>query len=119
MDPIGAGFLDTTTDLSFIADAEVTAKFDRQTLTTNGTARIENLKLHKGAPAVSKPLEIVFSGTHSVKDSSGHIEDTTVKIGDVNIHASGTYRPVKPGSEDMLLNFKVAGQSLPIDQLSH
>jgi AsmA protein len=117
VDPIGAGFLDTTTDLSFVADAEVTARFDRQTLTTNGTARIENLKLHKGAPAVSKPLEIVFSGTHSVKDSSGHIEDTTVKIGDVNIHASGTYRPVKPGSEDMLLNFKVAGQSLPIDQL--
>jgi AsmA protein len=52
-----------------------------------------------------------------VKDNAAQIEDTTVKIGDVNIHASGTYRPVKPGSEDVLLNFKVAGQSLPVDQL--
>jgi AsmA protein len=117
VDPVGAGFLDATTDLSFVADAEVKAKFDGQTLTTNGTARVGNLKLHKGAPAVPKPLEIAFSGTHRLKDNSGQIQDATVKIGDVNIHASGTYRPVKAGSEDLLLNFKVVGQSLPIEQL--
>jgi AsmA protein len=117
VDPVGAGFLDPTTEFSFVADAEVKANFDGQTLTTNGTARIEDLKLHKGAPSVPKPLEIAFGGTHRVKDNSGQIEDATVKIGDVNIQASGTYRPVKPNSEDMLLNFKVAGQSLPVDQL--
>lgn len=117
VDPVGAGFLDPTTDLSFVADAEVKAKFDGQTLHTSGTARIENLKLHKGAPAVPKPLEIAFSGTHRLKDNSGQIEDASGKIGDVSIHTSGTYRPVKPGAEDMLLNFKVVGQSLPIDQL--
>ncbi|MGB8543217.1 MAG: AsmA family protein [Candidatus Acidiferrales bacterium] len=117
VDPVGAGLLDSTTGLSFLADAGMKAKFDGQTLTTSGTARIENLKLHKGAPAVPKPLEITFSGTHRVKDNSGQIEEAAVKIGDVKINASGTYRPVKPGAEDMLLNFKVVGQSLPIDQL--
>jgi AsmA protein len=117
VDPVGAGLSDPTTDLSFLADAEVKAKFDGQTLVTNGTARIENLKLHKGAPAVPEPLEIAFSGTHRVKDNSGQIEDAAVNIGDAKIRASGTYRPVKPGAEDMLVNFKVGGQSLPIDQL--
>jgi len=117
VDPVGAGLLDPATGLSFLADAEMKAKFDGQTLTTSGTARIENLKLHKGAPGVPKPLEIAFSGTHRVKDNSGQIEDAAVNIGDAKIHASGTYRPVKPGAEDMLLNFKVAGQDLPIDQL--
>jgi len=117
VDPVGAGLLDHTTDLSFLADAEVKAKFDGQTLVTNGTARLENLKLHKGTPAAPKALEIAFSGTHRVKDNSGQIEDAAVNIGDAKIRASGTYRPVKPGAEDMLLNFKVGGQSLPIDQL--
>ena len=117
VDLVGAGFLDPTSDLSFVADAEVKATFDGQTLTNSGTARIENLKLHKGAPAVPKPLEIAFSGTHRAKDNSGQIEDAAVNIGDAKIHASGTYRSVKPRSEDMLLNFKVAGQNLPIDQL--
>ena len=117
VDLVGAGFLDPTSDLSFVADAEVKANFNGQTLTNSGTARIENLKLHKGAPAVPKPLEIAFSGTYRVKDNSGQIEDAAVNIGDAKIHASGTYRPVKPGSEDMLLNFKVAGQNLSIDQL--
>jgi AsmA protein len=117
VDPAGAGFLDPTTGVSFVADAEMKAKFDGQTLITSGTAHIENLRLHKGSPAVSKPLEIAFDGTHRVKDNSGQIEDALVKIGDANIHASGTYRPLKPGSEDMLLNFKAVGQNLPIDQL--
>jgi AsmA protein len=117
VDLVGAGLLDPAIGLSFLADAEMKAKFDGHTLTASGTARIENLKLHKGAAAVPKPLEIAFSGTHRVKDNSGQIEDAAVNIGDAKIHASGTYRPVKPGSEDMLVNFKVVGQSLPIDQL--
>ncbi len=117
VDPVAAGLLDPSTGLSFLADAEMKAKFDGQTLTTSGTARIDNLKLHKGAPAVPKPLETTFSATHRVKDNSGQIEDASVKIGDAEIHAGGTYRPVKPGAGDMLLNFKVVGQNLAIDQL--
>jgi AsmA protein len=117
VDPVEAGLLDPASGLSFLADVDLHTKFDGQDLTTNGTARIENLKLHKEAPAVPKPLEIAFSGTHRVKDNSGQIEDAAVNIGDAKIHASGTYRPVKPGSEDELVNFKVVGQSLSIDQL--
>ena len=128
-DPLGAGFLDPEDGLSFLADLNVHSAFDGQAFTTNGTVHIENLKLRKDAAAAPKPLDIAYSGTHRVRENSGQIDDALIKVGGAEIHVSGTYRAMAPGPrtatgapgavrvEAPLLNLRLSGQNLPIDEL--
>jgi AsmA protein len=120
LDLVAAGFLDPNAGVSLLADIDMRAVSDGQALTTSGTVHVQNLKLRKGAAAASKPLDLAFSGTHRLKENTGRIEDATVKIGGAEIHVSGTYEPVASGAhgaEDLLLDLKLAGQNLPIDEL--
>ena len=117
LDPIAAGFLAPDAGASFVADAEVHAASDGQALSTNGTVHLENLKLRKGAPAAPKPLDLTYSGTHRLKENTGVILDAALPIGDSAIHVSGTYEPVPTSAEGPLLNLKIAGQTLAIDEL--
>jgi AsmA protein len=117
VDPVAAGFLDPNAGLSLLADIDMHAASDGQTLTTSGTVHIQNLKLRKGAAAAPKPLDLAYGGTHRLKENSGRIDDATAKIGDAAIHVNGTYQLVALDAEDPLLNLKLAGQSLPIDEL--
>jgi AsmA protein len=120
LDLVAAGYLDPNAGVSLLADIDMRATSDGEVLTTSGTVHIENLKLRKGAAAASKPLDLAFNGVHRLKENTGHIEDATIKIGGAEIHVTGTYEPVASsahGDEDPLLNLKLAGQSLPIDEL--
>lgn len=117
LDPVAAGFLDPNAGVSLVADVDARASSDGQVVTASGTAHIENLKLRKGAAAAPKPLDISYSVAHHLRDLSGQINDVAVQIGDAAIHLSGSYRPVTPGAMDPLLNLKLSGQSLPIDEL--
>ncbi len=132
LDPVGAGFLDAEDGLSFLADLNVHSTFDGQTFTIKGTVHIENLKLRKDAAAAPKPLDLAYGGTHRVRGNSGQIDDAMIKVGDAEIHVSGTYRAVTPSAtgatgatgtsgavslEVPLLDLKLSGQNLPIDEL--
>jgi AsmA protein len=119
LDPVAAGFIGRDGDLSFLADIDAHSASDGHALTTKGTMHIENLRLRKGAGAAQGPLDFGYSGTHVLKENSGQIEDAMAKIGNSAIHVSGTYRPVAAGANEMELNLKLAGQSLPIDELQH
>ena len=129
LDPVGAGFLDPEDGLSFLADLDVHSMFDGQAFTTSGTVHIENLKLRKDAAAAPKPLDIAYSGTHRVRENSGQIDDAVIKVGGAEIHVRGTYRTMAPSPPNTtadpgtvslqvpLLNLKLSGQNLPIDEL--
>jgi AsmA protein len=117
LDPVAAGFLNPDIGLSLLADIDMHAASDGQTLTTSGTVHIQNLKLRKGAVAAPKPLDLTYRGTYRLKENTGQIEDATAKIGNAAIHANGTYRHVALDAEDPLLNLKLTGQSLPIDEV--
>jgi AsmA protein len=117
LDPVAAGFLDPSAGLSLFADIDLHAASDGQTLNTSGTIHIQKLKLRKGGAAVPKSLDLAYSGTHRLKDNTGQIKEATAKIGDAAIHVNGTYQPIALGAEDPLLNLKLVGQGLPIDEL--
>ena len=117
LDPVVSGFLNADAGVSVLADIDLHAATDGQTLTSNGTAHLENLKLRKGGAPATKPVDVTYSGTHRLKENTGLIQDAAVKIGDSLVHVTGTYQPVANGADDPLLNLKLAGQSLPIDEL--
>ncbi len=117
LDPVAAGFLNPGAGIAFLADIELHAKSDGQTLSTDGTFHLQGLKLRKGSAAAPHPIDLSYTGTHQLKENSGTIQDATVKIGNSAIHVAGTYQPVSNGADDPLLNLKIAGQSLPVDEL--
>jgi AsmA protein len=124
LNPVAAGFLSSEAGVSLVADIEMHAASDGQTLTTDGTIHLLNLKLRKGAAAAPKPLDLAYRGTHRLKENTGEIQDASAKIGAAEIHASGTYQPAlnsaatnAASAQDPLLNLKLAGQSLPVDEL--
>ncbi len=119
LDPVAAGFLDPNAGLSFLADIDMQAASDGQTLTTSGTVHIQNLKLRRGAAAARKPLDLAYRGTHRLRENTGQIADAMAKIGAAAIHVSGTYQPVALGADDLQLNLKLTGRRLPIDELQH
>ena len=117
LDPVAAGFLNPDAGVSLVADVETHAVSDGEALTANGTSELENLKLRKGATPASKPIEIAYGLTHKLKENSGQIEDASIRLGDSAIHASGTYQPAESGIGDPLLNLKLSGENLPINEL--
>jgi AsmA protein len=117
LDPVAAGFLNAGAGISLVADVETHAVSDGKALTANGTAELQDLKLRKGAAAAGKPIDIAYGLTHQLKENSGQIEDASIKLGDSAIHANGTYQPSASGVEDPLLNLKLSGENLPINEL--
>ncbi len=119
LDPVATGFLAHEAGLSFLADIEMRSASDGHILTTKGTMHIQNLKLREGGAAAPEPLDFGYSGTHLLKENTGQIKDAMTRIGGAAIHVSGTYRPVAIGTDELELNLKLTGQSLPIDELQH
>ncbi len=117
LDPVAAGLLDPSAGLSLLADADLRVTSDGQTLKTDGTVRAQNLKLHPGATAAPKPIDLTYRGAYHVNENAGQIEDASTKIGNSAIHVSGTYKANVLDPEDPSLNLKLAGQSVPIDDL--
>ena len=160
LNPVAAGFLSPEAGVSVVADIEIHATSDGQTLATDGTIQLQNLKLRKGAAAAPKPLDLSYRGSHRLRENTGEILDASAKIGNAEIHASGTYQPLlntvgktapvgveakteaggmeksataqntparvkgaasaansAAAMDDPLLNLKLAGQNLPIDEL--
>lgn len=117
LDPLAAGLLDPDSGLSLLADADLHGTSDGQTLTTGGTIHMQNLKLKAGATAASKAVDLTYRGTYSLKENSGQIDESNVKIGNAAMHVNGTYKANPADAEDALVNLKLAGQSLSIDEL--
>ncbi len=117
LDPISAAFLNPNAGLSFLGDFDLHAASDGQTLTTQGTVHLQNLKLRKGATAAPRPIELVYTGTHRLRENTGEIQDATIKVSDTAIHVNGTYQILEMDAKDAVLNLKITGQNLPIDDL--
>ena len=117
LDPIAAAFLNPNAGLSFLGDFDLHAASDGQTLTTNGTVHLQSLKLRRGATAAPRPVDLTYAGTHRLKENTGEIQDATIKVSDTAIQVNGTYQIPEMDAKDAVLNLKISGQNLPIDDL--
>jgi AsmA protein len=114
LDPVLAGFVDPSVGVSMLADIDVHAVSNGVTLVSDGTVHAERLVLLKGGSAAPKPVELSYKLTHTLKTNRGQVQDVAVKTGAVAAHVSGTY---DIATEVPMVNLKLTGQSLPIDEL--
>jgi AsmA protein len=116
-DPVAAAFLDPNAGMSFLADITLHAASDGQTVASRGTLHLQNLKLRKGAAAAPRPVDLAYTGAYRLKENTGEIQDATIQVSDVAVHLSGTYQIVEMDTKEAVLNLKITGQNLPIDDL--
>lgn len=118
LDPVAAAFLNPEAGISFLADLDLHATSDGQTLATTGKIHLQNLKLRKGAIATAKPVDLGYTGVHHLQENTGEIQDASIKVsGDAAIKVSGTYQMVEREVKDAVLNLQISGENLPIDDL--
>jgi AsmA protein len=115
LDPVAAGFLDKSAGLSVLADFDAHAMSNGTSVSSNGTVHTQHLQLRPDAVPAPKPIDVTYSVTHSLSDDTGQLQDAAFQTGKLAAHLSGTYI-MKPGGV-VVLNIKLAGQNLPIDEL--
>ncbi|HUZ04796.1 MAG TPA: AsmA family protein [Acidobacteriaceae bacterium] len=115
LDPVAAGFLDPNVGVSMLADIDAHATSSDGVVNSSGTIHMQRLQLRKGASPTPRPVDLVYSTTHNLRENSGQVQDAAVHTGSVAVHLNGTYQLQQ--AQDPLLNLKLTGQSLPIDEL--
>jgi AsmA protein len=115
LDPVAAGFLDKSAGLSVLADIDAHAVSNGTSASSNGTVHTQHLQLRPDAVPASKPIDVTYSVVHNLNNNSGQLQDASFQTGKIAAHLNGTYS-MKPGGA-VLLNLKLAGQNLPIDEL--
>jgi AsmA protein len=115
LDPVAAGFLDKSAGLSVLADIDAHAVSNGTSVSSNGTVHTQHLQLRPDAVPASKPIDVTYSVIHNLSNNAGQLQDASFQTGKIAAHLNGTYS-LKPGGA-VLLNLKLAGQNLPIDEL--
>lgn len=114
LDPVAGGLLDPSAGLSLLADIEADAMSDGKTLSTNGRIHMEHLQLRKGAKPAPNAIDLDYKLTQRLQDTVGQLKDATLNTGRVALHLRGTYQLF---TANPMLNLKLSGEGLPIDEL--
>jgi len=114
LDPVAAGFLDQDVGISMLADIDVHAKSDGKTVSSVGTVHMQRLQLVRAGSPASQPIDLEYDIAHNLQDSTGQLRSAVLHLGKGRFQLRGDYRFV-PG--DPWVDLKLAGQSVPIDEL--
>jgi AsmA protein len=114
LDLAASGFVDPATGIAGLANLDGTMISDGKTARVSGTLKADKLKLaEKGAPA-NKPVEVKYALEHTLQSQSGTLTQGDIAMGKAIAHLTGSYRAQ---GESTLLNMKLVGQNMPVDEL--
>jgi AsmA protein len=109
-----SGFVDPGGGIAGVADFDGALSSDGKQLHTNGTLTADKLKVSpKGAPA-RRTVEVKYALEHDLQKQSGTLTQGDVNIGKALARLTGGYHMQ---GESTLLNMKLVGQNMPVDEL--
>ncbi len=114
LDPVVAGLIEPALGVSMLADLDAHVTSNGASVTSTGTIHAANLVLLKGGRPTPKPVDITYNVIHSLKDSTGQVQDLTLKTGAVATHINGTYQLA---GNLPTFDLKLVAKSVPIDDL--
>jgi AsmA protein len=114
IDLAASGFVDPASGISGVADFDGTVSSDGNLLRSSGTVKADKLKLApNGAPA-GRPVQVKYAIEHDMKRQSGQITQGDVALGKAAAQMLGSY---SRQGENTLLNLRLNGQGMPVDEL--
>jgi AsmA protein len=114
LDLASSGFVDPSSGIAGIADFDGTLNSDGHRVQTNGTVKADKLKLAEKASPAGRPVEVKYAITHDLQKQAGTITQGEVMMGKAVAQLTGSYQTQ---GESTLLNMKLNGQGMPVDDL--
>jgi len=114
IDLAASGVIAPDVGIGGLANLDVKAISNGQTLNANGIAHVEGLRLAKDGSPSAKPVDLQFTATQNMPAQTGQVQSATVTMGHAVINIAGTYQTSGPATA---INLKVSGNSLSIDEL--
>jgi AsmA protein len=114
LDLAASGFVDPSSGIGGVVDFDGSVSSDGRQARTSGTLKADKLKLvEKGAPA-GRPVQLKYAIAHDLQKRSGTLTQGDISMGRALAQLTGTYQMQ---GESTLLNMKLNGQSMPVDEL--
>ena len=114
VDLASSGIIAPDAGISGLANIDLRALSDGQTLNANISANVQGLRLAKNGSPSPKPVDLQLTVAQNMQSLTGQISRAVITIGHAVINVTGTYRTSGPTTA---LNLQVSGQSVPIDEL--
>jgi len=105
---------DPSAGLAGLANLDGSLDSDGKSAKVDATLTADKLKMSpKGSPA-PRPVQMKFTTNYDVKSQAGNLSQGDVSYGKATLHLTGNYRME---GEATVLNMKLDGQALPVDDL--
>lgn len=114
VDLASSGVVAPDAGISGLANVDLRALSDGQTLNANISANIQGLRLAKNGSPSPKPVDLQLTVAQNMQSLTGQIQRAAITIGRAVINVTGTYQT---SGATTALNLKVNGQSVPIDEI--
>ena len=114
VDLASSGIIAPDAGISGLANIDLRALSDGQTLNASISANIQGLRLAKNGSPSPKPVDLQLTVAQNMQSLTGQISRAVITIGHAVINVTGTYQTSGPTTA---LNLQVNGQSVPIDEL--
>ena len=108
------GFIDPASGIAGRMDYSGKVTSDGQTVKSDGTARLERLKLVRGGAPAAQAVELDYSAEHDVERRSGQLTKGAIRIGKSAASLLGRYdaRPETP-----VVRMKLAAKQMPVQDI--
>ena len=114
VDLASSGIIAPDAGISGLANIDLRALSDGQTLNANISANVQGLRLAKNGSPSPKSVDLQLTVAQNMQSLTGQISRAVITIGHAVINVTGTYQTSGPTTA---LNLQVSGQSVPIDEL--
>jgi AsmA protein len=114
LDLAGSGMNDFAPDLSGVVSFDGSGESNGTLMTLKGKMKAEKLVLAKGGKAAGRVVELDLALQHDLRKHTGILQQGDVHIGRAVAHLTGNYAEK---GESMTLAMKLAGPSMPVEEL--
>src|SRR5579872_6297266 len=114
LDLARSGMNDVAPHVTGLASFDGSGESDGVNMRLQGRLKAEKLKLAKNGTPSTRPVEVDFSVQHDLRKHSGVVHRGDIHVGSAAAHLTGTYAE---RGESMVLNFKLSGPDMPVQEL--
>jgi len=110
------GLLEPSSGLGGLLDLNPTIVSQSGEATVSGSAKLSKAMLVAGGSPASVPVVVDFRTKYDLRNNTGVLDPSTLKIGSATAHLNGTYQ-VPADSDAVVVHIKVDGQNMPAKDL--
>jgi AsmA protein len=113
-DLTSTGFLDPSSGLAGLVDYSGEARSTGKILHTDGTAKVDKLRLVRGGSSAGQPVSVRYATDYNLATQAGKLTKGEILTGKSTVALSGTY---ETHGDSTAVHMKLAAPSVPVEDI--